>query len=512
MPNIESIISRGYFPRELPPSFTTSIYGLFLESNISTLPACFNQNNAPAKISIHNLARGGTLRRKLGIPNPVHYYQLTSFVVDNWQELHRHASLSRFSMTTPVEGFLKRAIERQHSLNERTIRRAQLRSTSKYILQADINHFYPSIYTHSIPWAIHTKAIAKTNRSDALIGNRLDRLVRNAQDGQTMGIPIGPDISLLIAEIILSAVDIVLYDRGIRHGFRYIDDYEFGFRTLSEAERTLAVLQEMLNEYELSLNPNKTEIITLPHPTEPLAISELRTFTFRSSVVGQQSDILRYFDRAFFLSSENPEEGVLKYAIARLSGEDIHSSNWNIFESFLLQCVMAEPGTLPFALNQILRYRDMGYNIDRDNIGQVLNEIICQHAPLGHGSEVAWALWGLLVLRLHVSDDCVVSAVNMHDSIVGILLMDAANKSLITSGESFSDFQALMTTDNLYGEHWLLSYEANIKKWLPSRDTSDHVTSDCCFSLLKRSNIYFYDETLSDTIGYSPPEGWRERY
>ncbi len=488
MLNIEGIISRGYFPREVPPSFTTRIYGSFLGNNISTLPACFNQNNPSAKISTHNLARSGTLRRKLGIPNPVHYYNLASFVVDNWNELHRLASLSSFSMTTPVEGFLGRAIERQHSLNERSIRRAQLRSTSRYILQADINQFYPSI------------------------GNRFDRLVRNSQDSQTMGIPIGPDISLLIAEIILNTVDANLYDREIRHGFRYIDDYEFGFRTLAEAERTLAVLQEILAEYELSLNPNKTEIIRLPFPTEPLSISELRTFIFRPSVVGQESDILRYFDRAFFLSNENPEESVLKYAISRLSGEDIHSSNWTILEAFLLQCIMSEPGTLPFALNQILRYRDIDYSIDRDNIRQVLNETIRQHAPLGHGSEVAWALWGLLVLRFPIDSDCVSSAVNMNDSIVGILLMDASNKSLITSGERFNNFQTLMTTDNLYGEHWLLSYEANIKNWLPSMGTSDHITSDSCFSLLKKNDIYFYDDTLSNRIGYVQPEGWSKRY
>jgi glycosyltransferase A (GT-A) superfamily protein (DUF2064 family) len=107
-------------------------------------------------------------------------------------------------LTTPVDGIMSRAIERQYSLTEKPIRRAQLRSTSRYILQADINRFYPSVYTHSIPWAIHTKAVAKSNRGDGYIGNRIDRLVRNGQDGQTMGIPIGPDTSLLIAEILLT--------------------------------------------------------------------------------------------------------------------------------------------------------------------------------------------------------------------------------------------------------------------------------------------------------------------
>mgnify|MGYP001578742291 CR=1 FL=1 len=149
----------------------------------------------------------------------------------------------------------------------------------------------------------------------------------------------------------------------------------------------------MLNDYELALNPSKTRILKLPIPIEPLAISELRTFNFRTSVSGQQSDILRYFDRSFCLSRENPEEGVLKYAISRLSGVDILSSNYSLFENLLLQCIMAEAGAISFTLNQILLHRDLGCTIDREHIGQAFNEIILQHAPLGHGSEVAWALW-----------------------------------------------------------------------------------------------------------------------
>ena len=30
----------------------------------------------------------------------------------------------------------------------------------KYILKTDIKNFYPSIYTHSIAWALHTKELS----------------------------------------------------------------------------------------------------------------------------------------------------------------------------------------------------------------------------------------------------------------------------------------------------------------------------------------------------------------
>jgi hypothetical protein len=106
-----------------------------------------------------------------------------------------------------------------------------LRSRSRYVIQTDISRFYQSIYTHSIPWALHGKAAAKANRSRRLIGNTLDKLVREGQDRQTIGVPIGPDTSLIIAEIILSSVDEALKRKRLKNGLRYIDDYDFGFQT-----------------------------------------------------------------------------------------------------------------------------------------------------------------------------------------------------------------------------------------------------------------------------------------
>jgi hypothetical protein len=91
------------------------------------------------------------------------------------------------------------------------VARARSRTASRYLLATDLSQFYPSIYTHSIPWALHTKSVAKAKPNDySLLGNVLDLAMRNGQDKQTIGIPIGPDTSLVIAEAILSSVDVQL--------------------------------------------------------------------------------------------------------------------------------------------------------------------------------------------------------------------------------------------------------------------------------------------------------------
>jgi hypothetical protein len=375
------------------------------------------------------------------------------------------------------------------------------------VLTADINQFYHSIYTHSISWAIHGKSVAKAKRRDkALAGNVLDQLVRNSQDQQSVGIPIGPDTSLLIAEIILSVNDVELLNRGIKNGFRAIDDYEFGCDSLNEAESLRETLQEIVNEYEFVLNADKASVIELPVPIESLAISQLRRYVFSTTDPGKQrNQLIHYFDQAFVFYREYPHEAILKYAISRLSGILVLQENCPLCEDLLLQCVIVEPSTLEQVLNQLLRYKDAGYSLDLNHIAEVFNKVIGKHARLGHGSEVAWALWGLIVLGLPVSDNDAAEAASMNDSIVAILMLDAMAKGLVSSSVGFDHFKSYMSTKDLYGEQWLLAYEANVKGWLPSLSRRDHVNQDTCFAFLKSHGVYFYDENVSGRMVYKPP-------
>ncbi len=86
-----------------------------------------------------------------------------------------------------------------------------------------------------------------------------------------------------------------------RNGFRYIDDYELGFYTLSQTEDALGTLEEKLGQYELALNPKKTKILRLPDSLEDAWVSELRAAIVNDELnpKAQEYSLLRYFDRAF---------------------------------------------------------------------------------------------------------------------------------------------------------------------------------------------------------------------
>ncbi|PSS64116.1 hypothetical protein AYI85_21000 [Shewanella algae] len=349
---------------------------------------------------------------------------------------------------------------------------AEVRSKSRYVLNADISRFYHSIYTHSIPWALHTKEAAKADRSTALFGNTIDKIVRDAQDQQTMGIPIGPDSSLVIAESILTCIDNELSSYGISNGLRYIDDYQLGFQSIGDAENAITVLQELLSEYELALNPLKTEIIELPSSFECIAISELRALEFRSTAGGQRSDILNYFNKAFQAAKDHPKEPILKFAVSRVASVDILEENNELFESFLVQAGITQPSCLSYVINNLIKYKRLGRSLNVDRLNEVLNQIISIEASLGHGNEVANALWGAIVLSIPISNESAAKVTKLTDPICATLLTDAKNKNLIADEPDWTIYESYMTKNGLKGEMWLFVYESLRRGWFTSTETN----------------------------------------
>ncbi|WP_240335307.1 RNA-directed DNA polymerase [Paraliobacillus sediminis] len=95
----------------------------------------------------------------------------------------------------------------------------------KYLVNADISTCFPSIYTHSISWALVGKNVAKSNRGNKNVWyNELDFSVRNTSNGETQGILIGPHSSNILSEILLTSIDFELSNKGWKY-IRNIDDY-----------------------------------------------------------------------------------------------------------------------------------------------------------------------------------------------------------------------------------------------------------------------------------------------
>ncbi|MDF2627050.1 MAG: hypothetical protein K0R39_881, partial [Symbiobacteriaceae bacterium] len=335
-------LRRGFFPKEMPRPFVTDSFAVLMTTT-SALPVDFGQTATKgaklptAKAGRYSHARGGLLRRSLSICNPLHYFLLCKEMLQNWATISPRVAGTSLSATTPEFKRVGRAINGKWPQGARPILAQDSRLGRRYILQTDINRFYHSIYTHSIPWALHTKAIAKANRTYGLLGNKLDYWVRMGQDQQTVGIPIGPDTSLVLAEMIMQRCDEMLLSKlpGLK-GYRFIDDYELSFQTRTEAEDAFHVLEDCLSDFELALNPKKTGVLELPMPLEAPWAVQLKLIDFRNTRSGQAADLARYFDLAYALHAQYPDASVLQFAIARLRPIQIHPGNWALFQKLLL--------------------------------------------------------------------------------------------------------------------------------------------------------------------------------
>ena len=497
---LKRLLGQGYLPHEIPQPFTSSSFGQVVHANRNRLPGAFSparitntKNSVPGE---HNLARVGTLRRTLSIVNPVGHYSLCREVCESWDEISQHCANSKLSATRPVyrpKG--RRAITGTMGLPHRTELRVANRARGRYLLVTDIQQFYPSVYTHSIAWALHTKSIAKQKQRDnSLLGNRLDILQRSSQDRQTMGIPIGPDTSLVLAEILLTAVDCKLADEvNTENGFRIVDDYELVFETYAQAEEALAALQSLLSQFNLRLNERKTFITDLPQSLTRAWTRELRKF----EISGSTADLHEYFDLAFRLAKEYPLDSVLRYALGRIRRETVSAAVWPDYQYLLCQCAVTEPGVLKYFLAELRKYKNLGMDLDDTLLTESLEKIILRHGPIGHGSELAWCLWIACALDLPIRDSVQDVVLRSDDPLVPIVALDADARGLFGLGFDTTRWRNKMRTDELWGPNWLLAYEAAIQGWLPSATNRDHIAADAAFEFLRANGVSFYNRRAS---------------
>lgn len=279
-------------------------HGYFAESYV--LPPCFRVAKRPAKpkqfFKVTKTKKGTTFSptrteyarvhfpktdltdRVFGIIHPEIHNDIAYHIANNWASILKALfsadnRVTSYSFPIPIDskqpgriGFLRsgRMIYEFVGMIDNDLASVAYRYT--HIVKADVKSFYPSIYTHSIAWAIHGKRRIRKGQNFynySLVGNRLDKLFQNANDGCTNGIPIGPVVSDLIAELVASGVDRLLSKKIAESDIqceviRFKDDYRILTKSESDAKTTIKLLQSALKEYNLELSDEKTSIKVLP--------------------------------------------------------------------------------------------------------------------------------------------------------------------------------------------------------------------------------------------------------
>jgi hypothetical protein len=313
----EGLLKSNYFPlqknrnEELPSIFNSELFSAEIADELVAI----NLRNGGYDDLSFNVTRFNNIHRKISIPHPLPYAHLVNTITENWSSIS-HIEDNENSIIRPLKHKDGRIIVMTYEQSKRKTKRYNdCCKGKKFIVHSDISNFYPSIYTHSIPWALLGVHEAKLNQKGGF-ENKLDEHQRMMKRNETTGVAIGPGTSNIISEIILYEVDKLLKNKGYEF-YRFIDDYTAFCSTYEESESFIRDLSEFLSTYGLLLNIKKTEITKLPKPTVADWVSDL------GSRISQRTKVNEFYcikmlDYALDLQEKNAGGSILKFTLKSL--------------------------------------------------------------------------------------------------------------------------------------------------------------------------------------------------
>jgi len=437
--------------------------------------------------------RYGRDDRKHAVINPISYLAISKTLSDNFVHLSSVSRNSKISASPLVFDWVgSRAIFRP-SIDLRDDFRVNLATRHERYVAADIRAFFHSVYTHAIPWAIYGKEWAKKNREKSHYGNLLDLYCRNAQDGQTIGLPVGPDTSRLIAEVIASAMDNQLtqiLEVEDKDASRYIDDYTIAVPRGQSGDSVIAAVRQAAAGFELELNNDKSEV----HQT-----SRRPSTGWKQAVIAHvprtdrsNSSFFRFFYEIGRVCNEHPEMNVEKFAFQNARSSFVNSEEWGGLQSHLINAYRRNPSLISFFV-EILILREVEHgDVDRAKLTGFLERRLPELAQENRTGEIIWLLILIIRLEVHISSSATSNLTKLENSMVALMVTHANHYGLILGTIDHSIWQGHLTSQGLRSPMWLYAYES-VRNGTNPHTNRTFIEQDPFFSLLLKKNIKFFD-------------------
>ncbi|MFG1319135.1 RNA-directed DNA polymerase [Xanthobacter autotrophicus] len=491
----------GYLAEELPPPFVSHSIARFRQALLRDWSAEATYATFRSRPEQFTIPRYGAARRRVTIPNPINFYRLSAVISNGWVEIRDHISKSKITEFRPIldaEG--PRAVFKLDFgiIDKRT---AEILSDYDYAFKTDITRFYHSIYTHSIAWALYGKDWVKKNRNQKSfkesLGNLLDLELRKGQEDQSVGMPIGPDTSRILSEVVAVGLERELQPllpNLDRRSIRYVDDILIGFDEGENDDQVAAALEAAMSHYELDINVSKTRTLGKRGVECIEWVSELRACRVRlRSAENQRGDLERFFTLALFYADQNEKDAVLKWAMKRARSFKLNNVNSNLYFDYMIRCARKSLSTLPILAQSLIEAHSNSVPIPLDRVEKLVRDTIRVHSRVGHAFEVSWSLLIAKGLRIRLRREQLTDVFKLESSPCALLCMDLNARGLIEGGIDEAAWLPYGTADGLASPMWLLAYEAARKGWW-SDGRRDYVRNHPLFGPMLRRGVFFYDE------------------
>lgn len=332
---------KHYVNFELPPYFNFEDVLLYANSMLikkSLADICIKNGKGKPKYPgsyqdvnyvILSNKDGGFAWRPMQIIHPVLYGELVNTMTEKkaWKEitsLFERRSVSVIEcISLPLKSHTdesNRAVQVSNWWDK--IEQESLRKSLdyKFMFQTDISNCYPSIYTHSIEWALcpggrlQVKADLAAGKKTKNLGTEIDFRVRQMNQNQTIGIPQGSTLMDFIAEIVLAATDVELTDRikselskDVKFAIlRYRDDYRIFANEYQVGHTIMKILNNVLYAWNMKMNTAKTSETSdiIASSIKPEKMEEIYTAPIKHAY--QKAAM-----RIYMLSKKHPNSGLV---------------------------------------------------------------------------------------------------------------------------------------------------------------------------------------------------------
>lgn len=391
----EGLLAHGLFAEKMPQVFTSVPFFDYCKSLSEPFKA------GRSDFITYRVMRNISIPRIMGIPTPMKYQRLCSELRDNWDRIKEHFHTQTDEQEYRISRIHIRKKKDDKSIFEMNYKNwhvdgnpesdllIQEKGASRFLVKADISTCFPSIYTHSIPWALVSKEYAKKNEKKKLWYNSIDHACSDMRNGETHGLLIGPHASNLLSEIILTVVDKKLYSKGYRYT-RSIDDYDCYACCYDEAKLFLLDLEEALRDFDLQLNHKKTEIIDMPISIDKNwkhQLNELPTVGKSGKI--EYPQVNKYIDTALKLARDNVDYAIINYAIKTLNGKNLTDNAKKLAAKRFMHLALI----YPYLLHLMEAFVFKEYDVDSDEIKKFSDAIYKNAVRINDYESICYAIY-----------------------------------------------------------------------------------------------------------------------
>ncbi len=487
----DGLLGYGLFAEKIPPFLSSET---FLEK-IKSSTDNFGFDNKARRFTNYESMRNINIPRILSIPHPIAYMNQCEVLKKNWRKIKKYFKEKTEDNTYKVSRIHVRKIDNSSKIFQTCYQNMddinlddypelevnhifemghknfctddypepKLMIGKKYLIKADISNCFPSMYTHSIPWALVGKEESKQNKTnDSKWYNKIDEKCRNLKEAETHGILIGPHASNIISEIVLVAVDKKLTDKGYEY-IRNIDDYTCYVKTYEDAEKFLIDLSSELKKFNLVLNHKKTEILELPLASMEHWIRKINTFIFPDENSKLKLNEIRAFlDITLDLMKDNKENSaILNYAIKVLSGKEMTDNAKQYFLDTVHHLVLIYP-YLVFLLEEKIF---LNFNIKKSDIEEMSKNIFKIGKERNLYEAMSYSVYFSIKYDFKLADNLFDIIDTNRDTILMLLaylhdkkfLNSSTNFNRTTIGKKYKVLAQSLQDD--IDEYWLFIYE-----------------------------------------------------